>query len=337
MYAAFVDAHDKASRSRDKNEERRALLAEAEPWVPDALFNAGLWWAGVGARDEAIGAWRAYMKRFKTREDVPRVAFNIGIVHEEDGKWLEAVRAFASFIDRYGRDARTSASQVYLARYRQFLAYQKLKDTRSVERTQRELLRSWSRLPAAERQKPELLNAYGHVRFLEVEPAWQRFVDIHFTRVATIQRDLASKQQALQRLEKAYTSVLAIGSGEWGIAALTRLGLAYADFARNVLESPDPPGLDEEQVAMYRGELQNLALPLEDKATEALEKALEKAYELSLYNTWTLAAQDQLNHYRPGSYAEVRRVPFRGSEFFVTADVVKDPGSPVGQQEEVKP
>ncbi|HSP81481.1 MAG TPA: hypothetical protein VLQ93_23385, partial [Myxococcaceae bacterium] len=99
----------------------------------------------------------------------------------------------------------------------------------------------------------------------------------------------------------------------------------------------DPPGLDEEQLALYRGELQNLALPLEDKATEALEKALEKAYELSLYNTWTLAAQDQLNRDRPGSYAEVRQVPFRGSEFFVTADVVKEPGRLVGKQEEVKP
>ena len=79
---------------------------------------------------------------------------------------------------------------------------------------------------------------------------------------------------------------------------------------------------------MYRSELETLALPLEDKAMEALEKALEKAYELSIYNEWTLAAQDQINRYRPGAYAEVRQVPFRGSEFFVTSGVAKDPGMP---------
>ncbi|PTL85483.1 tetratricopeptide repeat protein [Vitiosangium sp. GDMCC 1.1324] len=361
MYAAFVDAQDAASRavvarkakpvakkgkdskekesmsgdapSADeararKDEERRALLVESEKWVPDALFNAGLWWEGVGESDKAISAYRAYMARFKDRPDVPQLAYNLGLIYEKDGKSAEAARAFDSFAETYGRDSRTSAGQVYLARYRQLLAYRKLKNTRDTDRIQGELVRGWAKLSPQERQRPELLNAYGHARFLAVEPDWQRYVDVRFKRVATIRRDLASKQQSMQRLEKAYTDVLASGSGEWGIAALTRIGLAYADFARNIIESPDPAGLDEEQRSMYRGELENLALPLEDKASEALEKALGKAYELSLYNEWTLAAQEQVNRYHPGAYAQVRQVPFRGSEFFVTADVAKEPGLP---------
>jgi tetratricopeptide (TPR) repeat protein len=358
MYAAFVDAHDAAVRSADarkakqakaapkkgkaakeslsgdtpsadesraqKDEERRKLLAEATEWVPDALFNAGLWWEGVGESDKALAAYRAYIARFKDRPDVPRIAYNLGLVHEKDGKWAEAARAFDSFAETYGRDSRTGGGQVYLARYRQLLAYRKVKNTREAERVQGELVRGWARLPEQERQRPELLNAYGHARFLALEPEWQRYVDIKFKRVSTIRRDLAAKQQSIQRLEKAYTDVAATGSGEWGIAAITRIGLAYADFARNILESPDPSGLDEEQLAMYRGELENLALPLEDKSTEVLEKALGKAYELSLYNEWTLAAQEQVNRYRPGAYAQVRQVPYRGSEFFVTSDVAKD-------------
>jgi hypothetical protein len=363
MYAAFVDAHDAASRALEakkekaqdkvakkgkdskkesvsadapsadeakgrKDEERRALLTEATPWVPDAMFNAGLWWEGVGESDKAISAYRAYMARFKDRPDVPQLAYNIGLIHEKAGKWAEAARAFESFTETYGRDSRTGAGQVYLARYRQLIAYRQVKDARNIERMQGELVRGWSKLPAQEKEKPELLNAYGHARFLAVEPDWQRYVDIRFKRVSTIQRDLAAKQQSIQKLEKAYIDVLATGSGEWGIAALTRIGLAYSDFARNILESPDPAGLDEEQKAMYRGELENLALPLEDKATEALEKALGKAYELALYNEWTLAAQEQVNRYHPGAYAQVRQVPFRGSEFFVTAGVAKEPGLP---------
>ena len=64
---------------------------------------------------------------------------------------------------------------------------------------------------------------------------------------------------------------------------------------------------------------------LEDKANEALEKALGKAYELSLYNEWTLAAQEQVNRFHPGAYAQVRQLPLRGSETFATADVAKEP------------
>lgn len=74
---------------------------------------------------------------------------------------------------------------------------------------------------------------------------------------------------------------------------------------------------------MYRGELENLALPLEDKASEALEKALEKAYELGVYSPWTLAAQDQVNRLRPGAYAQVRQVNYRGSDTLVRSDLVR--------------
>ncbi|HEX8820498.1 MAG TPA: tetratricopeptide repeat protein [Archangium sp.] len=367
MYSAFVDAYDAAIRSADarkvkqvkaaapkkgkdakeslasdaantdearaqKDEERARLLAEAEKWVPDALFNAGLWSEGVGESDKAITAYRAYIARFKDRPDVPQLAYNIALVHEKDGKLAESARAFEAFVETYGRDARTAGGQVYLARYRQLIAYRKLKDWRNIERVQTELVRGWGKLPAKEKERPELLNAYGHVRFLELEASWQHYVDIKFKRVSTIRRDLAAKQQAIQKLEKAYTDVATIGAGEWTLASVTRIGLAYADFARNILESPDPAGLDEEQLAMYRGELENLALPLEDKSTEALEKALAKAYELSLYNEWTLAAQEQVNRFRPGAYAQVRQVPYRGSEFFVTSDVAKDPGLENGTQ-----
>ncbi len=375
MYAAFVDTHDAATRADDarkakavaskgkdakgkdskskesmssgapsadeaksrKDEERRELLAEASKWVPDALFNAGLWWEGVGESDKAISAYRSYIARFKDRPDVPQLAYNIGLVHEKDGKPAEAARAFESFAETYGRDSRTSAAQLYLARYRQLVAYRKQKNVRDTERVQGELVRGWAKLSQQEKQRPDLLDAYGHARFLAVETDWQKYMNIRFKNVATIRRDLAAKQQSIQKLEKAYVDVLGTGSGEWGIAALTRIGLAYADFARNILESPDPAGLDEEQTAMYRAELENLALPLEDKATEALEKALGKAYELSLYNEWTLAAQDQVNRYRPGAYAQVRQVPFRGSEFFVTSDVAKEPGLPEVSQTTQEP
>ncbi|HZH78852.1 MAG TPA: gliding motility protein U, partial [Archangium sp.] len=246
-------------------------------------------------------------------------------------------RAFESFAETYGRDSRTTAAQLYQARYRQLIAYRKQKNVRDTERMQGELVRGWAKLSQQEKERPDLLDAYGHARFLAVEADWQRYMNIRFKNVATIRKDLVSKQQAIQRLEKAYTDVATIGSGEWTLASVTRIGLAYADFARNILESPDPSGLDEDQLAMYRAELENLALPLEDKSTEALEKALAKAYELSLYNEWTMAAQEQVNRFRPGSYAQVRQVPYRGSEFFVTADVAKDPGLGEGTQAGVTP
>ncbi|MFP2931916.1 tetratricopeptide repeat protein, partial [Pyxidicoccus sp. 3LG] len=319
---------DADSKRAQRAAERKALVDEAGAWVADAQFNAGVWWEGAGEPQKAAAAYSAYISRFKDRKDVPQVAFSIARVWEKEKKWIEAAKAFGSFAETYGRDSRSSAQQVYLARYHELLAYQQLKNVREQERVQGELVRAWNRLPEAARKDVAVLNAYGHARFLALEPAWKRYTDIRFSRVSTIRRDLTAKQREIQRVEKEYLAVLATGSGEWGIAALTRIGLAYADFARNIMDSPDPSGLDEDQLAMYRGELENLALPLEDKATEALEKALEKAYELGIYSQWTLAAQDQVNRFRPGSYAQVKQVGYRASDSMARADLAREPDGP---------
>ncbi|NTX38882.1 tetratricopeptide repeat protein [Myxococcus sp. CA033] len=321
---------DADSRRSQKAAERKALEAEAGAWVADAQFNAGVWWEGAGEAQKAVAAYNAYVMRFRERKDVPQVAYSGALVWEKERKWSEAARAFAAFADGYGRDSRATPAQLYLARYHELLAWQQLKNAREQERVQAELVRSYGRLPEAVRKEDATLNAYAHARFLALEPTWKRYSDIRFTRVSTIRRDLAAKQREIQRIEKEYLAVLSTGSGEWGIASLTRIGLAYADFARNIMDSPDPTGLDEDQLGMYRAELENLALPLEDKANEALEKALEKSYELGLYGPWTLAAQDQVNRFHPGAYAQVRQVGYRSSDTLATADLAKEPGGAAG-------
>ncbi|WP_205507674.1 tetratricopeptide repeat protein [Myxococcus vastator] len=320
---AAPGAEDAESKRERKAAERKALLDEAGGWVADAQFNAGVWWEGAGEPQKAVAAYNTYVSRFRDRKDVPQVAFAAALAWEKEKKWSEAARAFGAFAETYGRDSRSTSAQVYQARYHELLAYEQLKNAREQERVQGELVRAWNRLPESARKDTAVLNAYGHARFLSLEPAWKRYTGIRFSRVSTIRRDLAAKQKEIVRLEKEYLAVLSTGSGDWGIAALTRIGLAYADFARNIMDSPDPSGLDEEQLAMYRGELENLALPLEDKASEALEKALEKAYELGVYSPWTLAAQDQVNRLRPGAYAQVRQVNYRGSDTLVRSDLVR--------------
>jgi cellulose synthase operon protein C len=345
MYEAFVAAYDNAVKEQAEAKkkpaatgddaaaqkraavaaERKAQLAKAEKWVADAVFNAGLWWEGVGDSGKAIAAYNTYLSRFRDRKDVPEIAYNIALVHEKDKKWGDAARAFQRFAETYARDSRTTPGKVYVAKYRQLLALRQARNNTEAERLQGELVRGWSRLNADARKDVSVLNAYAHARFLQVEPEWKAFTDIKLNRVSTLKSDLMAKQRAMQRIEKSYLDVLGTGAGEWAIASLTRIGLAYADFARNILESPDPKGLDEEQQELYRAELENLAMPLEEKASEALDKGLAKAYELALYNEWTLAAQEQVNKYQPGRYARVREVPYRGSEFFVTAGLEKEP------------
>src|SRR5260370_41377215 len=90
-------------------------------------------------------------------------------------------------------------------------------------------------------------------------------------------------------------------------------------MAENILSSPDPRGLNAEQLELYRGELQNLASPLEQKAEEAFVKALAKPHELSIYNKWTLLAQQKIDNLHPDPVAAVPEVAYLRSASSATA------------------
>jgi tetratricopeptide (TPR) repeat protein len=308
MYEAFVSAYEQLEKAlqakapRGETDKRPELVHEASAWLADARYDAGLWWEAVGRTDRAITAYKQYLAHDKGRPDVPEVAFHLGELYERDRRWREAASAFHSFQAAYAEDPRAKASMGYLALYHRFLAATALHETGEAQALAAELSRGHARLPAAARQEGAVQQAYAHARFQLLEPVWKSYGQIQLNRLSSLRADLISKQRRLKDVEKGYLDVLEAGAGEYGIASLTRIGLAYADLARDIRGSPSPRGLSSEEQQLYRSELERLAQPLQAKATEVLEKGLAKAFELGLYTRWTLEAEEQLERYRPGAY-----------------------------------
>ncbi len=314
----------KSIKDEAKRKEREAQIKEAEALVADAQYNAGFWYEGVGQFDKAMAAYSRYIARFKDKKDAPEIAYNIGLVLEKQGKSAEAIKQFDSFLTSYAKDARVSDTRRLEVKYRQYLLHAKLKNQGEQDKLAKDLIAAYPKLKPEEKKNDRAMLAYAQTRFAALEPGWKAYADMKFKKMATFKTDLAAKQKKITELEAAYTEVLKIGNPEYGIAALTRIGMLYADFAQSINDMPDPPGLDEDQLGLFRSELENRYIfPVEEKAVEALEKALAKSYELSMYNEWTLVAQDKLNKYKPGFYGKPKDVPYRGSEFFVTAGFEK--------------
>lgn len=290
----------------------------------NALYNAALWTEGLGHFDDAVELYREYIQKYSTVEDaVPSatLALNIALIYEKGKDWEKAEAAFADFIANYAN--RATPGEVYFAHYSRAKALLQLGRKADARREFQTVTERFAGLAPSDQQRIDYMDAYAHAHFMLLEDDWAKYQAIRFDNVRTMRRALQAKMKALPELEAAYTRVLEIGSGEWGIAALTRIGQLYQDFARNLVESPDPPGLDEDQLMMYRIELEDQAFPLEEKAVEGYELALEKSYELKVYNDFTIYAQDQVNRFMPGEYGEIRKVNFTGSEFFAQAPVAE--------------
>ena len=334
MYGDFVATYDlatsavphgaKAPKDEKQRKEREALVErctdKADNWVQNALFNAGLWREATGALDEAIAIKQSYVKRFKDAPDAPLVAAAAGALLERQGKLAEAIKVNDAVLATFGKDPRLGDGRVLELRYRQLKLEEQRKSLPDVDRAARELIAAWPKLKEVDRQSPQGLLALAHARFVVLEPAFRAYQELKFKRFATFKADRAAKEKKLAELVTAYTEVIQQGDPDSGIAALTRIGELYGDFAANIGELPDPPGLDDDQAALFRSELESrYVFPVEQKAVEALEKALAKASELSVYGEWVLLAQERLNRFRPGTYGKPHELEVRAQEPFVSA------------------
>ena len=117
-----------------------------------------------------------------------------------------------------------------------------------------------------------------------------------------LKKQLLDKAKALQEIEATYAAIINTGAGEWGVAALVRLGMAYENMADTLRNSYIPNYLTEDQRELYVMALEDKVYPQEQKAVEAYSKALEKSFELSLYNENTAYAVRRLAELRPDDF-----------------------------------
>ncbi len=299
--------------------EKFAEKYPKDPKAADDLFNAALWYEGLGQFGKASALYGKYMKVYKTRKDVPDIQFTLGQIAEKQKDWKAAAKDYDLYVRQYAHVV--GAARVYEARVRQRDALRRAGDDRTAQKLGEELLKGYGSLPAEARKQFDVLHAYAQLRFRQLDPMWAKYVAVRFdsTSAKKVAEQLKTKLKLLPEVKSAYTAVLALGDGDWGIAALTRIGLAYLDYSKDLTDSPDPKGLTPEQLDMYHSELENRALPAEDKGIDSIETALKKSSELEVYNDWVLKAEDQENKFRPDTYGPIHVLPYEGSEFFAVA------------------
>ncbi len=145
----------------------------------------------------------------------------------------------------------------------------------------------------------------------------------------TLQKKIATAEElacvstdsAKCKKEGKFLSILGYGNGDFGICALTRMGQTYRGLADTIRSAPLPPRLTEDRIEIYSSELDAVALGPEEKAIGAFENALNKAYELNVYNDCTLTAQNNLKELNPNKFPDLQKRDFQGAEGFILASI----------------
>jgi tetratricopeptide (TPR) repeat protein len=133
------------------------------------------------------------------------------------------------------------------------------------------------------------------------EPLYGGFTEVKL--VQPFEQSLARKRELMDRTLRELEKLIDYEVAEVTAAATFYMAEVYYDFARSLLESERPTGLDAAELAEYEEVIEEEAFPFEDLAIEVHEKNLELT-AAGVYNRWIENSVGRLADLMPGRYAK---------------------------------
>lgn len=276
-YDEAADAYSSFARNHPDDER-----------APDALYNAAIFYAGMGRAKTAAALRMDYIEKYgrsaQGREEAADLYWAIATDLDEAGRHREAADRYAEFQRRFPQDERSWQALGREAEIREDV----LRQTARARRLEAELRRRYARL--GKKAAPEVAKKWAAqlaLEALEDEREAFRRLDIQRPNLRNprpFQRSVKAKAAARDRLIQRYTDVVTeYQQAESSIAALERIARVWTEFVGALVSVPCPRGLNEEACFLFKNEVETMAAPAREAGLEAYGVCVRKSRELGLF------------------------------------------------------
>ncbi|MEZ4219678.1 MAG: tetratricopeptide repeat protein [Polyangiaceae bacterium] len=270
----------------------------------DAAFNAVLLRTTVGEHAKAIESGNKFKRLYGRDEAADEVTFLMGKAHEKAEKWKEAEQLYSS----YSRSARRPSSQVE-ALARLATVRIKLKDERGAGNALNNALRIYKQHKGGMDDSGKYFAAKA--RYMQGERILAEYEAVKIEGdVQQLKQRLKRKSELLKKAADTFLSTAEIGVAEWTTAALYQIGFTYESFSKALLGSPPPSALSDADKELYKQQIEEFVIPIEERALEAYESGWLKARELGIYNSWTAKMRAALGRLNSELFPPLREIGF---------------------------
>ena len=136
----------------------------------------------------------------------------------------------------------------------------------------------------------------SQARFIQAQVLLQEFEDQSLrTSVERLPAVIQLKTGKLEKAQKAFQAVISYGNPQLSIESMMKLAFLYESFVKSLREMPLPRGLTDKDGPAFREEMENLALPMEDRVVETLAQAKDATANLQVFNGTRLKIQHELD------------------------------------------
>lgn len=294
-------------KGKPENEDK---LEEMSSRASAAVYSAAVFRKGLGDWEQSIENYNQFVAAYPDDERVADIRIRIGRIYEENERWQDAANVYQEFFTRPPSGAPMELS--YFARLHYGQAMEKLGKTSKRDAVYNETIKLYNKHITGGGEKGAHTEFVAEMMFTKAQPELDRYLSLEIkgkgkgaSRKAedkALVDSLGKKAKALVDAEAAFTEIVQLGAGEWGLAALVALGKAYENMATTLRTGDAPYYLTDDQLEIYVMQLEDKAYVQEEKAVKAFQLSLEKSYELTLYNDNTAYATRRLGELRPDDY-----------------------------------
>jgi tetratricopeptide (TPR) repeat protein len=300
----FGEAADLAERMASLGDREHPNYAKFEH-EKDAAYNAVVLRAATGEHDRAVADGNRFLAAYGTSPEADEVVFQMGRAHQDAGRARDAAELYKRYLSRAKNLDHRAEGLVLLAQ-----AQLKMGDERGAAGSLDEAVNLGKH--RARDLSAEGKYAAAHARYMEGERVLAKFEQIQIQGdVKQLKARLKQKADLLKDAAKVFLDCVSMGVAEWTTAALYQIGHMYEAFARALRDSPPPSEVKtEDQKAEYQAQIEEFAVPMEERSLDAFENGWKKANELGIYNQWTAKMRDALGRLNSELYPPFHETGF---------------------------
>jgi cellulose synthase operon protein C len=271
----------------------------------DAAYNAVILREATGDHDRAMADGTRYLGAYGATPEADEVVFPMGRAAQNAGRPKEAAELYKRFLAHAKNLDHRAQGLVLLAQVQI-----KLGDERAAAASLDEALSLGKH--RAHDLGPEGKYAAAHARYMQGERIVARFEQIQIQGdVKQLKGRLKQKAELLKDAAKVFLDCVSMGVAEWTTAALYQIGHVYEVFAKSLRDSPAPLEVKtEQQKADYQAQIEEFAVPMEERSLDAYENGWKKATDLGIYNTWTAKMREALGRLNSELYPPFKEIGF---------------------------
>jgi len=276
--------------------KQAAVENPKDPLAPNFIYNTAVLNEALGKTAGAISAYEEFIGMSRKKSDTTEALYSVATLHRKADHIPAAIAKYKDYLSSGASNPEKVIESHYWI------------SELSRRRHQTSEAEAWSKKTLAVQKRLAGDKKYGakYAAKLKFNEALESFRDFKAARIsanpAKQKETLDKKISALGVLNKELAQVIQYDSAEEIVSGLSLLGEANLHMYEAIMAVPLPAGLNADETKQYKAGVEQMASPFVAKAKESFKLAVDRGWELEVYNEGYQIAMDQYTRLVPGAY-----------------------------------